>query len=470
MHFHGGVPLEIPPFFVLTSAMPESAPERLIPDCKVTVDGSPLDLAVEKKVTRVQVELSVDQFGLCYLSFNDADMKLMNGELFAPGKAIQVDVGFQGKLKTVFAGEVVGLEPRFTRDQPPSLRVKAMDKLHRLALATMTRAFNDVDDKQIVSKIAQEHGLSGTAPGGPTEHVMQSNQTDALFLRKIAAKGGNHLRLENKKLVIGPPPKLDDIAVGPGDALRSLKVRLRSAGQVGEVVVQGYDPKQKKEITGKAKAQGEKAQGAKDSASFGSNTLTVEGPSIVDPSDAERIAKGRIRLLSEGFVIAQGTLVGNPKVLPGATLAFDKLGELLDGQYRVETVRHVFSKQGYQTYFNAVRTAKKKAPSAATKAKMSDALKKASDEAKKAAEAAGSFDIEHAPKVIKSAQALSEKVQDAIKDLKKLKEDIFSITHAPLALEGAKSVAASARDGISQLKGIFGDLKSARDILKGKKK
>ena len=101
---------------------------------------------------------------------------------------------------------------------------------------------------------------------------------------------------------------------------------------------------------------------------------------------------------------------------------------------------------------------------------MTNALRNASEEARQAAAAAGSFDIEHAPKVVKSAQALSEKVQDAIKDLKKLHEDIFSIMEAPSTLAGAKQVAESAKDGISQLKNIFGDLKSARDILKGKKK
>ena len=47
--------------------------------------------------------------------------------------------------------------------------------IHRLALSQMTRAFNDVDDKEILTKIAQEHGLSGEAPTGTKTHVLQNN-------------------------------------------------------------------------------------------------------------------------------------------------------------------------------------------------------------------------------------------------------------------------------------------------------
>ena len=66
----------------------------------------------------------------------------------------------------------------------------AGEAIHRLALSQMTRSLNDVDDNDVVSKIAQEHGLSGEGPKGTKTQVLQGNVTDAVFLKRIAAKHG----------------------------------------------------------------------------------------------------------------------------------------------------------------------------------------------------------------------------------------------------------------------------------------
>jgi phage protein D len=335
---------------------------RLIPDCRISVGGKTLELSQDAALTRVDVDLDVDLFGQCILSFNDPKLKLINGKLFASGVAIKVEIGFHTKLKKIFEGEVVGLEPQFRRDLPVSLKVICQESIHRLALSQMTRAFNDVDDKEIVTKIAQEHGLSAKAPSGTKEHILQGNITDAAFLRRLAQKHGNHLRIEGKKLIIGPPPKGADVQVAPGDGLRKVKIKIKASQQVSEISVHGWDPKTKKEIVGKAKGEGEIGKGAK--AHGGKATLSFAGHEHA-PSDvatAEKMAKGRMRKIAEGFVLAQGEMVGNTGVIPGSHLNLDKMGAKIDGQYRVEHAVHAFSKHGYFVNFKAVRVGKKKPP------------------------------------------------------------------------------------------------------------
>ena len=335
---------------------------RLIPDCKVSLNGTKLDLDKDASLTRVEVDLDVDLFGQCTLVFNDPKMSLINGEDFKPGVAIKVELGFASKLRKVFEGEVVTLEPQFRRDQPPSLHVVCHESLHRLALSQMTRSFNDVDDSEIVTKIAQENGLSGEGPAGTKEHILQGNISDAAFLRRIAQKHGNHVRIEGKKLIVGPPPKGEEVTVTPGDGLKKMTLRIKAGGQVSEVSVHGWDPKTKKEIVGKHKAySGEIGAGSK---AHGEGTLSVashEHPPA-DTATAEAMAKGRMRKLAEGFVNADVQMIGNAGVLPGFVLNFDKLGEKLDGTYRVEHARHEFSKHGFLTSFKAVRVGKKKSP------------------------------------------------------------------------------------------------------------
>src|SRR5207237_5735131 len=50
---------------------------------------------------------------------------------------------------------------------------------------------------------------------------------------------------------------------------------------------------------------------------------------------------------------------GNADLQPGAVVTFDKMGEKLDGKYRVEKARHDFGKHGYVVSFQAVRISKK---------------------------------------------------------------------------------------------------------------
>jgi phage protein D len=335
---------------------------RLVPDCRVSVGGKKLSIDMDAQLTKVEVDLDVDLFGQCRLVFNDPALKLIDGTDFQSGTHIKVEIGFAARMQKVFEGEVVALEPQFRRDMPPSLRVVCQEGLHRLALSQMTRAFNNVDDKQIVRQIATEHGLSGQAPSGSKQHVLQGNVTDAVFLRRMAQKHGNHLRIEGKKLIIGPPPKGAQLTIGPGDGARKVKVRIQTNSQVGEVAVHGYDPKTKKEIVGRAKGQGVIGEGAR---TYGKGkTLSFAGHEHqpMDQATAESMAKGRMRKLAEGHVVASIEAIGDPRMLPGATVKLEKLGAQIDGSYRIEKALHLFNKHGYLVNFKAVRVAKVKPP------------------------------------------------------------------------------------------------------------
>jgi Bacteriophage probable baseplate hub protein len=342
---------------------------HLVPDCKVSVGGKKLEGAQDARLTKVEVDLDVDLFGQCALVFNDPKLALINGPDFKAGAQIKVEIGHGSKLGKVFEGEVVALEPQFRRDLPPSLRVVCQESIHRLALKTSTRALMEVDSKEIANKIAQEHGLTAQAPSGTKEHVLQANVSDSTLLRRVAATAGNHLRIEGKKLVIGPPPKGEEITIAPGNGLRKMRVRIKAAGQIGEVSVHGWDPKTKKEIVGKAKGEGEIGEGSKKHG--GGTTLSFADHEHMpaDVATAEAMAKGRMRKLAEGFVTAQVEMIGNSAVQPGALITFDKMGENLDGKYRVEKARHQFDKHGYFVTFHAVRIAKKQPPKGAAAAR-----------------------------------------------------------------------------------------------------
>ena len=335
---------------------------QLVPDCRISVSGAKLDTAKAARLASVLVDLDAELFGMAVLTFNDPKLGLIDGKEFASGVPVKVEMGFSPRLSTVFEGEVTALEPQFRRDQPAALKVICHDEMHRLALSQMTRAFNDVDDHEVVSKIAQEHGLSGDAPHGTREHVLQANVTDAAFLRRLAQKHGAQLRIESGKLTIAPPKKGAEIALSSVDQVRKIRLRVKSLSQVGEVTVHGWDPKAKREIVATARPEGETGEGAKSYG--GSHSLAIAGSESLpaDTATAEAMAKARLAKLAEGFVTAEIELIGDPRAVPGAMLKLDKVDPGADGTWRIDRARHEFSRHGYFVRLSAVRTAKKKPP------------------------------------------------------------------------------------------------------------
>jgi phage protein D len=328
---------------------------RLIPDCRVSVDGQALSPEEGGTVTRIAVDLDAELFGSCEIVFNDPQLELINGNKFQSGTAVKVELGFGAKLLSVFEGEVVALEPCFRRDAPVSLRVVCHQSIHRLGLSHKTRALNDVDDNDVIGSIAQEHGLTGEGPTGTKMHKLQGNLTDAAFLKLIAQKEGNQLRIEGKKLVVGPPSG-SQVTIAPGDGLNKIKVKLKSLQQVSEITVHGWDPKAQQAIVGTAQPPaGDTGEGARTYG--GSRTLSIEHLPP-DVSTAEKMAKGRMARIAEGFVTADLDMIGDPRVVPGASLELDKLGEQIDGSYRVDKAGHVFSKRGYFVKASITRISK----------------------------------------------------------------------------------------------------------------
>ena len=99
------------------------ADSRIVPECKVSLEGTKLEGEKDAALLRVDVDLDVDLFGAATLFFNDPKLAFTNGKDFKPGTAVKVEIGYGSKLTSIFEGEVVALEPQFRTNHPVTLRV-----------------------------------------------------------------------------------------------------------------------------------------------------------------------------------------------------------------------------------------------------------------------------------------------------------------------------------------------------------
>ena len=205
------------------------------------------------------IENSLQLADVCTVRFNDSDFKWLDAkDLFKIGNTIEVLAGYEkDALVSLFYGEINGMEMDLAAHGVPILQIRAYDKMHRLCRGRTTNTFVDMTDSDIVQKVGQQVGLQVNAEATSDVHswVCQQNQTHWEFLSERAARAGHRLFVERDTLkfekVKNQAP--NTVTVEWGETLRSFRPRIASSAQVSEVVVRGWDQKQKQVLVGTAK-------------------------------------------------------------------------------------------------------------------------------------------------------------------------------------------------------------------------
>src|SRR4051794_5977989 len=83
--------------------------------------------------------------------------------------------------KSIYKGEIVGLEPVYRGGEPQRISIRAMNKMHRLLRKRVSRTFTDKTDQQILTQVAQDAGLTLDWKHEKSityKHVYQHNQSN----------------------------------------------------------------------------------------------------------------------------------------------------------------------------------------------------------------------------------------------------------------------------------------------------
>jgi phage protein D len=261
----------------------------------------------------------------------------------------------------LFKGQVVALEPSWTMDGGSTLTIRALDPLHKLGRGRNTRFWEDVLDSDIVSEIGAECGLpvEVDATGTTMPYVLQRNETDIAFLKRLAARNNYTLRVDNGTLKFQKNQYTGaENAVSLGGNLRSLRVAFNSVDQVSEVVVRGWDIAAKEEVVGTA-ATGDLAKvGDGDlgcqlaETAFSSSTAYITDVPVGTQAQANAIALAELERLARQFARGTGTIQGNDAVRAGTVVNLEGIAAPFNGKYFVLASRHIISpRTGYTTEF-----------------------------------------------------------------------------------------------------------------------
>ena len=288
----------------------------------------------------------------------------------AIGDPVEIKTG--STPKSIFKGEIVGLEPSYKGGGKTTILIRAVNKMHLLLRKRQSLTFTDKTDEQILKQVVASAGLSLKWKHDKTityKHVYQHNQTDLEFLRMRAARLGCHVWCVGDEIFVQKP----DLSASSGLTLevdkdgdvqlRSFSPRMSSAGIVKKVTVKGWNPETKELITGEASAKSSPLGSRNAVGGAGKHgqedSFTVDQP-IWSKEEADALAEGRLTDLSMTYMTGEAEVTGNAEFDLGKTVmikANSSGSDPFNGNYYVMGLTHRRTVGGTVTHLKLARDA-----------------------------------------------------------------------------------------------------------------
>ncbi len=240
--------------------------------------------------------------------------------------------------------------------------------LHRLRFGTMRRSFKNMKDSDIASFIASEMNLTPDveATGTKYPYIFQNNLSNYEFLLERAKRIGYEMFINDDKTFVFRKSKENQspkISLEYRKDIQNFSLRMRALTEGSKVEMRGWDVKSKKEITSialkgseKTKMSGKESGFEITDSFFKSPGVAIIDNMIIDPNDAENMAKAKFNVMLKEFVTGEGKCIGNPDIRAGETLEIKGLGDRISGTYYIISTVHSIKNGAYNTSFKLRRT------------------------------------------------------------------------------------------------------------------
>jgi Rhs element Vgr protein len=175
---------------------------------KMSGDAVPRSISVASAV----IQREANRIPSCRLIIYDgeaskSDFPAANGDLFIPGKEMEVWAGFNSTEEMIFKGVVVKQAVKLKKDTAPMLEIIAKDVFVNLTTITKSKYFAEKSDKDIIEEIVGDAGLSADvgSTGAAIKEIVQYHSTDWDFIMMRAEANGMICFCEDGKLIAQQP-------------------------------------------------------------------------------------------------------------------------------------------------------------------------------------------------------------------------------------------------------------------------
>ncbi|MCL2726445.1 MAG: contractile injection system protein, VgrG/Pvc8 family [Polyangiaceae bacterium] len=347
-----------------------TAIDRSGPGVRITVldnerapSGEPLNLA--GRILGFTFEDSDTKADKVSLHLDNFDLSLFERGELVGGATLEVSWGYPGNMappRRVIIKKLKGFQPLTIEGHATSVLMNRGAK---------TRAWSNKSRSDVVREIAAEYGYEGDFldvedTGETLDTIHQSSETDAWFLKRLAAREhfeyfvddtGLHWRSRNQ--ASAPTHVLTWFSAPDRGDILSVNVESDLARRTGSVEVRGRDPLAKTTITSRASnATVERAtlsdilevvdpETGETSLQARNATSSVHPTSASTSAAAARESAARFVRAERETIKLSMQVVGDPTLRAKQVIEVRGISSLLSGKYYVTEAKHVISSSGY---------------------------------------------------------------------------------------------------------------------------
>jgi len=279
----------------------------------------------------------------------EASFPISTGASFLPGAAIDISVGYDGQLTTIFSGIVIRHGIEIPRNSASTLVIDAADKAIKMTVARKTVVSEHVTDSDLITTLIGNYGLSSSVSATSTTHetVVQYDASDWDMMVTRAEMNGMVVTVDAGTVSVAAPDASQQAAltIGYGDSILELRAEMDAVSQLPASGVKGYawDAKTQAVLEGAGSATVSETGNLPSSkladvcgvASFARLTGgLVEAADLTDWASAELL---RSKLAK---VCGQVRFQGSALAKAGGTIELAGLGDRFNGTVFVSAVHH----------------------------------------------------------------------------------------------------------------------------------
>ncbi|RQG88006.1 hypothetical protein EA462_14205 [Natrarchaeobius halalkaliphilus] len=301
-----------------------------------------------ESVSEVTVDTAVDGADRCRIALTPpfdhefGSFKNVALDSIGPGTGVSVGMAYgEESSAQLFSGEVETVEPTFPTAEPPWIVVTAYGHSRKMMRGTRSDSWKGKSLEAIVESIASNYFEDiEIEDGGITpQGVIQDNESDYRFLKRVAAKYGFEFFSSAGTLYFVPR----DGGVSPGDPVTTLTYgsslesfsATTKALRHGAVVVKYWDRERRKKISAEA-----------NNGSGGSPE--VFRIRVSSQAEAQRIADSK---LHTSRVTGVAKTFGIPSLVAGEVVELTGFSSEYEKNYYITDAIHRIGDDGYKTEF-----------------------------------------------------------------------------------------------------------------------
>lgn len=335
-----------------------------LPTFTILIDGE--DIGSNYGVLGIMVSKSVNRIPKARVLFMDGDPSAANffassGDLFVPGKKIEIKAGYHNIEDLLFKGIIVGHSIKSIENRNSLLQVDASDEAVKMTVYRKNKYFEETKDSDVIEEIVSSYGLSHNVKQTEVEHaeMVQYDATDWDFVITRAEVNSLLVFVDDGHIEVASPDFSKDPVLNLvfGDNIISFEAAMDARDQHSAYTSKAWDYSSQSLIEEESEEPGFSELGNISAADLAKvvgedNYVQQHGARI---KDSELKAWANSKSLRSRLAKIKGRVrtIGFSDIKPGNIINLEGFGDRFNGHAFVSSVNH--ERSGDSAWYTDIR-------------------------------------------------------------------------------------------------------------------